>query len=301
MAETATTSAAETATTGAATGSETLPAGTGSSQESTPPSADWRSGLPETIRGEKTLEKFVSGDGLDLGKIAESYVNLEKAHSKKTEGLVKVPGPEATAEEKAAWNTALGIPASPEQYEITLPEALAPIVPPAAIDGWKPVFHQLGVPTATAQAIVQAFAEKQQEQVAALERTRQEGLAKIKAQVGEAAFNRQTALVSRLVENVAAQLGQETADSFAKFTTASGLLDSDFAHYRVLGWIAEQFAEQGHIDTTTVGGMAPASAAARIKEIQGNKEYLNGSHPQQRELQAEVDRLAPVAYSTQRS
>ena len=77
---------------------------------------DWRSGIPEEIRGHKSLEHIQ-----DVGALAKSYVN---AQSMIGADKIAIPGKHATDEDWGEVYRRLGRPDSPEGYELTneLPE-----------------------------------------------------------------------------------------------------------------------------------------------------------------------------------
>lgn len=73
---------------------------------------DWRASLPEDLRAEKSLESFK-----DVGALAKSYVETKRMVG----DALKVPGPEAKPEERAAFFTKLGRPEAPDKYAIKPP------------------------------------------------------------------------------------------------------------------------------------------------------------------------------------
>lgn len=86
------------------------------------PQPDWRA----TIAGEdakirENLERFATP-----ADFYKSFTDTQTALRNKTEGMVKLPGEGASDEEKQAFAKALGIPESPDKYEIKVkpPEGL---------------------------------------------------------------------------------------------------------------------------------------------------------------------------------
>jgi len=77
------------------------------------PAVDWRADLPEHLA--KTGAKFTSP-----ADAVKSYAELEKRLGKS----VVIPGKDATPDEIAAYHKRLGVPDSPDGYEITLPEGI---------------------------------------------------------------------------------------------------------------------------------------------------------------------------------
>ena len=74
---------------------------------------DWRSGLPPDLVADKSLESFK-----DVGALAKSYVEIRR-----TVGApLQPPGADAKPEQLAAYRQRLGVPESPDKYELDLPK-----------------------------------------------------------------------------------------------------------------------------------------------------------------------------------
>ena len=71
---------------------------------------DWRSTIPEEIRGHKSLEHIT-----DVGALAKSYVN---AQSMIGADKIAIPGKHATDDDWGEVYRRLGRPDSPEGYEL---------------------------------------------------------------------------------------------------------------------------------------------------------------------------------------
>lgn len=100
---------------------ETPPA----TQETDVPKSEptWREALPDDLKTDKSLEKFK-----DVPSLAKSYLEAQKAASKamNAKGVI-IPGENATPEEVSAYRKALGVPETPDGYELespTLPEGM---------------------------------------------------------------------------------------------------------------------------------------------------------------------------------
>jgi hypothetical protein len=112
----------------------------------TPPVADWKTGLdPEFVKAlpDTYAKKY---EGKPTQEIIKSHIELEKMMGKKTEGMIKLPGKDATPEDIAAYRTAIGVPESADKYELAIPdgedkagfEAIAGIVKTAALEAGAP-------------------------------------------------------------------------------------------------------------------------------------------------------------------
>lgn len=81
--------------------------------------SDWRAGLPEDLRGEKSLAEIKGADWTEAGPLlAKGYVHAQKAVGA---GL-RMPKDDAKPEEWAEFYGKLGRPESPEKYEVKSPE-----------------------------------------------------------------------------------------------------------------------------------------------------------------------------------
>jgi hypothetical protein len=105
MADTDTTAAAPEAPPQAGTdGASTLPSAGRS---------DWRAALPPDLQVDKTLERFE-----DVPSLARSYLEARRTIS----GSVEPPPPDAKPEQLSAYRKRLGLPESPDKYELSLPQ-----------------------------------------------------------------------------------------------------------------------------------------------------------------------------------
>jgi hypothetical protein len=85
------------------------------------PDADWRRVLAgDDTDALKALERYATP-----GDYHKSFTEAQKTIRAKQEGVIKLPGENATDEDKAAFQKALGIPPAPDKYErIAPPEGL---------------------------------------------------------------------------------------------------------------------------------------------------------------------------------
>ena len=108
--------------------------------ETPPPTPTWRDTLPEDLKADASLATFK-----DVPSLAKSYVETKKLVGQKA---LTVPGPNAPAEEVAAFRAALGVPPSPAEYKVKAhemmahpswnPEAQAEFVKGAHANGFTP-------------------------------------------------------------------------------------------------------------------------------------------------------------------
>lgn len=78
------------------------------------PDADWRKVLAgDDTEALKQLERYATP-----GDYHKTFTEAQKTIRAKQEGMIKLPGDKATDEERAAFQKALGIPETPDKYEI---------------------------------------------------------------------------------------------------------------------------------------------------------------------------------------
>lgn len=124
----ATTAASTEATAAATTGTETTQATETAATTTAAAPPAW-SDLLRVIQDEKAREFFARYDSLEAA--AKGGLDLRRMSSQR-DGWVKLPGANATDEEKTAWRKAMGIPEGPEAYGVALPEDMAKDDPDAA-------------------------------------------------------------------------------------------------------------------------------------------------------------------------
>lgn len=130
-------------------GTEVLPSGgivTRTDGTAPQPSADWRTGLPADLAGEKALADFK-----DLPALAKSYLETKRMVG----DAVRLPKPDAKPEEWTEFHKKLGVPDSPDKYALdlpTLPEGLA--WQPEQLAGFRTVAQQAGITPKQAQALI---------------------------------------------------------------------------------------------------------------------------------------------------
>lgn len=83
-----------------------------------PPADDWRKAMAgDDADVLKELERYTT-----QADAAKALVESKRALRKRDEGMIKLPGENATDEERAAFAKAMGIPESPDKYERYKPE-----------------------------------------------------------------------------------------------------------------------------------------------------------------------------------
>lgn len=110
--------------------------------------ASWFDDVHADFQSEKSLEKFTK-DTEGLNNIVKSYLSLEK----KMGSAVNIPGENATEEEAKDFRRKLGIPESPDKYEVKYKEHEFIKISEEADKGWKEFSHKIGLTPKQAQAL----------------------------------------------------------------------------------------------------------------------------------------------------
>ena len=102
----------------------------------------WLQSLPPEYRADKSLARYK-----DLPDFVKGHKELEKQFS----SGARIPGPDATDEERSAFYNKLGRPESPDKYEIKFAEGTP--VDDALLGAFRGVAHKLGLSQTQAQAL----------------------------------------------------------------------------------------------------------------------------------------------------
>ena len=115
---------------------------------------DWKLGLGDDLKDEASLADFK-----DVGGLAKSYVASQKLIGERQEGMVKIPGEDATPEEIEAFHKAMGKPDMVEGYEFAKPDDMPDGVTwdQGMLDWFGQTMHNLGAPKGLAQGLMKSY------------------------------------------------------------------------------------------------------------------------------------------------
>jgi len=221
---------------------------------------DWRSSIPEEIRGHKSLDTIK-----DVGSLAKGYVN---AQSMIGADKIALPGKHATDDD---WNnvyTKLGRPEEPSGYELSnnLPEGQEPNE--KMLEWFKGTAHKAGLSPRQAQIVLQDYNEMNQSQSSVdtgqAEQMVMDTETELKKEYGQAFEDRMS-----------------TGNAVAKQFGAEGIDEIQLADGRTLGdhpdiikmmvnigqFMKEKMGEDTLEGVKSNGAMAPSEAAAKLAEI----------------------------------
>jgi hypothetical protein len=161
----------------------------------TPPPVvdDWRSGLPEDIRGAAELQKYTS-----VADLAKGHVNQAKLVGAKTDGMVKVPGKDAKPEEIAAFQRAIGVPESAEKYDLEPIKSLQ--MDESRVKDFLGFAHKIGLPNEQVTAIISRAVEWEQRALRQKHEQYLTGQDALADEWGSSVFDRRSQDVDRLIK-----------------------------------------------------------------------------------------------------
>lgn len=128
---------------------------------------DWRTTLPENIRGAKSFEKFK-----DMASLAQGYLSLESAMGGK-----KLVVPDAATASEQDWNDfykAIGRPENADKYELKVPEGVTAKVDEGFQKWFKSTAHKHGLPAKMAGALYSDYMKEMSTRMSAAENTKVE-------------------------------------------------------------------------------------------------------------------------------
>ena len=252
------------------------------------PEQDWRTLLPENIRAEKSFESIKGKDWTEAGpKLAGQYLEAQKYNV----GALRMPKPDAPAEEWEKFYTKLGRPEAADKYEITkgtLPEGMG--WDEEFFGGFRSAAHQAGLTSRQAQQMTDWYTRQMwdtdKKNIGAAQET-------LKALEGEwgGAYKRNIALSQRAAAEYG---GPEMVD----FLEKSGLGNNPV--------MVKFFARVGHelLEDQLIGEggdmVGSEGAKAEITKILGDTKhpYFNRAHPEHEAAMKKMTGLYQVAYGT---
>jgi len=250
-------------------------------------SDDWRSVIPEDIRGHKSLDTIN-----DVGALAKSFVN---AQSMIGADKVPIPGKYATDEDWKAVDARLGRPETPEGYELENNIAEGMTDMPEMLDGFRAAAHEVGLRQGQAQGLLNWYNEQMGGQVEAdtgqVDQIRENATMELKREYGPAFDDR--------ISNASAVLQEFGQADLADVQLADGSALGDHPEMvrmmvNISQFISGKIGEDTLEGMKSSGAMTPNDIDARIGEVigkPGEGPYWERRHPGHEAAKAEVTRL----------
>lgn len=223
------------------------------------PETDWRDGLPDDLK--KTADRFTSKEDA-----IRAINNLQKR-----EGQVRVPGKDATDEEKAAYYKAVGVPESPDGYDWPDLGDDATDAQKQSRDAWGAKLHELKVPGETAKKLA-AFLQEETQSALASQVEEDKAFAQqqedaLKNEWKGEAYEQNKTLANRAFGELANRAGVNIED-LQQIETKDGRFLMDRAEMsRIFAVIGKEMAE-GTIGPTLTSGEIE-TAEEQLRELRG--------------------------------
>jgi hypothetical protein len=264
------------------------PANNSTPPPSAPPSITWdqvKSVLPKEYQEDPSLKTINSVDGL-----VKSYIHSQKAIGNK----IPVPDKHATPDDWAQIFKKLGNPEKLEEYNLNLPKEAK--LDEAFLGEIKKAAHSAGVLPFQMEKVLSTYfdyASKQmQESATKLEAQEKEDIENLKKEWGEAYDTQVKKANVAFKELVPNQADRERLinDGLANHPVVLKMLTQAAKYFK-----EDTFIGHGEGD---LGGMTPADALSKAREIQGNKDhpYRNPTHPNHKAAKEEVQKLYKIAF-----
>jgi len=239
---------------------------------------DWKTALPEDLRGEKALESIQ-----DVSGLAKSYI-----HAQKMIGTDKIPVPNKHATEED-WNAVyekLGRPDSADKYEFNLENTT---VDENAMKAFKEAAHRHGLLPQQAEGIIKFYDEMTNSMLTDLDSKAEQGRANAEQELKKewgAAYEQKLQAV-----NAASQKYLDA--DFAHLTLSDGTKVGDHpAFVKAFAAIANDLGEDQMVNSNGPQYMTPAELDKQIRELQApGSAYWDKKHPNHEAAVQEVQDL----------
>lgn len=236
--------------------------------------SDWRTSIPEEIRGHKSLEHIQ-----DVGALAKSYVN---AQSMIGADKVAIPGKHATDEDWGEVYRRLGRPDTPDGYELNneMPEGAQSS--DEMLNWFKNAAHEAGLTPSQAQRLLGGYNEFLGSMVAndsgQVQQIRENTEIELKREYG-AAYN-------DMISNGNAVMQEFGEAGMSEIELADGRLLGDHPEMirmmvNISQFINTKIGEDSLEGIKNSGALTPADAQGRLAELtaQGSP-YWDQRHPE---------------------
>lgn len=241
----------------------------------TPAPTDWRAGLPDDLKGHKTLEKFK-----DPAALAKSYIQMESFRGRS----VVIPAADAPPEEQADFYKKLGVPETSDAYKIEPPQGQQ--FHPELVKSAQQMFHALKLTPQQAQGLLHYYTGTLANNTDQIEKLRIETTSALKGEWGGAFDYNLTR-----ADGTAMMIDRQSGAGLMPVLKATGLVNHPavIKHYH---WLAKQFAEDGDLAVEASGLVGPAEARQQIQAIRANREHP--FHRGDKDAVAEMHRLYEI-------
>jgi len=240
--------------------------------EASVPAPDWRAGIPEELRTHPSL-----ADVKDVAGLAKRFIDT-KAY---VGNGIQIPKPDAPAEEWAKFNAKMGVPETPDKYEIPKPPAGLKLPWDETIEKeFKSVAHKAALRPDQVKTLVefdQQRALKQRDaemtENALIKRAAEEALAKEWGPKGSPTYNSQL--------GKARWAAKELGGTDPMASALVEALGEDPGFIKMMVKLADMIGEERGFPSEPYGAMSAADALAEYTQMIKDKTgpYYKPMHP----------------------
>jgi hypothetical protein len=145
-----------------------------------PEKLGWKTELPESIRGHEAFSAYKTKTDLWQGHI--DAMTARKDLEAKLENVIPKLPENATDEQKAAFRTAIGVPDTPDAYELDIPEGVP--VDEDFMGAFKQWAHKAGLPKDAVKGLSSDYNAYVAQRMAEADKAREAGMDTIKKEWG---------------------------------------------------------------------------------------------------------------------
>lgn len=246
--------------------------------DTTAPVPSWRDALPDDLKADPSLASFK-----DVPSLAKSFVETKKLVGQK--GL-RLPD-DNDAEGQAAFRKALGVPDTPDGYQIKRPEIA---VDSMVWDGnaekeFLAEMHAVGAPPKIVQAAIDFYGRFFAGQMEAARKEAQAVASELRREWGST-YDARVGRANRVVT-------QYGGEEFADFLAKSGMGRHPLV-VKFMASVADDLVEHGAIPAQGVETMSADEARERIVKLRGELAKTPEGVARAREIQDEIIALTRV-------
>lgn len=206
----------------------------------------------------------------DVNKMLTDSMAAARA---KTDGMVRVPGPDAKPEDIAAFHKALGVPDSENDYTFKLPEGVTDKdLDAEKITAWKKELREAGATKAQAERLISKYLESE-----LIEKKSQSEAFTKSLEAEKAELAKRFPEIDKTIASVKALANRQGVPESLKKAIAGGAFDPQnqgafwgVDALEVLAWAAKATGEDA---TRGGGGGGGGMNIAEAKEIMGNPKH----------------------------
>jgi len=217
---------------------------------------EWQTHIPTEYKAEKLWEPLKEKP---LGDVLKGYAESQKLIG----GAVKIPGADATPEEKTAFNRKLGVPETADAYDLGPAFKDVPADDPIA-KSFRSTAHQSGLTPSQVAAVTGFYQEMLAAGDTRIMQANEQGEKALKAEWG-ATYDHRASLAAR----AARQFG---GDEIVSVLDGAGI-GSHPAVVKMFEKLGREMAEDGAIVSDAQGIVGPRAATTKINEILGNPKH----------------------------